>query len=307
MSVLHQTYSNLELIVINDGSQDSTLDILSSINDPRLQVFSCNNSGVCVARNRGIERASGEFISFLDADDIWTPDKLESQLAALQENRQAGVAYSWVNYIDEHGIFLHNGNHISINGSAYEEMLVQNVLENGSNPLIRREALAEAGVFDQSLTLAEDWDMWLRLAETYDFVTVPAAQVLYRISSRSGSANIVRMEKSCLKLIEKSFKGTPATLQHLKKAALSRLYLYLTFKSLESPLGRKYGILAARCFWNAIQNDLSTIWQWKLVFKAFSQSSAVLILTPEQYKTLRTIVKHLLIKRPAVQLEVKYE
>ncbi|NJO30494.1 MAG: glycosyltransferase [Richelia sp. SL_2_1] len=306
MSVLNQTFSNLELIVINDGSQDSTLEVLSSIKDSRLQVFFYENAGISMARNRGIERASGEFISFLDADDIWTPDKLEAQLTALEKNPQAGVAYSWVDYIDEYGNFFHPGNHITINGSAYEKMLVQNILENGSNPLIRREALTEVGGFDSSLTLAEDWDMWLRLSERYDFVTVPSVQILYRISSRSASTNIVKMENSCLKLIEKSFKNAPASLQYLKKNTLSTLYHYLTFKSLESPLSRKNGIIAMGYFWNVIKNDSSTIWQWQTMSKALFKISTVLILSPEQYKKLKTIVKKLMIKEPANQLEIKY-
>ncbi|MBF2018259.1 MAG: glycosyltransferase [Rivularia sp. T60_A2020_040] len=306
MSVLNQSFSNLELIVINDGSQDSTLEVLSTIKDSRLQVFSYENAGVCMARNRGIERASGEFISFLDADDIWTPDKLEAQLTALEKNPQAGVAYSWVDYIDEYGNFFHPGNPITINGSAYEKMLVQNILENGSNPLIRREALTEVGGFDPSLTLAEDWDMWLRLSERYDFVTVPSVQILYRTSSRSASTNIVKMENSCLKLIEKSFKNAPASLQYLKKNTLSTLYHYLTFKSLESPLSRKNGIIAMGYFWNVIKNDSSTIWQWQTMSKALFKISTVLILPPAQYKNLKTIVKKLLIKEPANQLEIKY-
>ncbi|NJN08500.1 MAG: glycosyltransferase [Richelia sp. RM1_1_1] len=306
MSVLNQTFSNLELIVINDGSQDSTLEVLSSIKDSRLQVFFYENAGISMARNRGIERASGEFISFLDADDIWTPDKLEAQLTALEKNPQAGVAYSWVDYIDEYGNFFHPGNHITINGSAYEKMLVQNILENGSNPLIRREALTEVGGFDSSLTPTEDWDMWLRLAQHYDFVTVPSVQILYRISSRSASTNIVKMENSCLKLIEKSFKNAPASLQYLKKNTLSTLYHYLTFKSLESPLSRKNGIIAMGYFWNVIKNDSSTIWQWQTMSKALFKISTVLILSPEQYKKLKTIVKKLMIKEPANQLEIKY-
>ncbi|MEB3220224.1 MAG: glycosyltransferase [Nostocales cyanobacterium 94392] len=303
MSVLNQSFSNLELIVINDGSQDSTLDVLSSIKDSRLQVFSYENSGVCMARNRGIERASGEFISFLDADDIWTPDKLEAQLTALEKNPQAAVAYSWVDYIDEYGNFFHQGNYITINGSAYEKMLVQNILENGSNPLIRREALTKVGVFDESLTPAEDWDMWLRLAELYDFVTVPSVQILYRTSSNSASTNILKMEKSALKLVEKAFSNAPASLQYLKKNTLSTLYHYLTFKSLESPLSRKNGIIATKCFWNTIKNDLSTIWQWQTMSKAFFKISTVLILSPEQYKKIKTIAKKVLIKEPVRQLQ----
>ena len=215
-SVLNQTFTDLELLVINDGSKDSSLSIISNIKDSRLKVFSYKNAGVAISRNRGIKKAGGKFIAFLDADDLWTSDKLEAQLKALQSNPKAAVAYSWVDYINEFGEFLHNGNHTTINGNAYKQLLVENVLENGSNPLIRRDALIKVGGFNQSLTPAEDWDMWLRLASQYDFVTVPDAYVLYRMSFSSVSTNVVEMEKACLKFIEKSFNSAPKSLQYLK-------------------------------------------------------------------------------------------
>ncbi len=302
-SVLNQTFHDFELIVVNDGSQDSTLDIVSSIKDPRLQVLSYENGGISISRNRGIEEACGEFISFIDADDLWTPDKLEAQLKALQTNPQAAVAYSWVDYIHEDGTFFRHGNYVTINGNAYEKILVQSVLENGSNPLIRKEALNEVGGFNQSLTPPEDWDMWLRLAKHYDFVTVPYPQILYRMSSHSASNNIVKMEKGSLKFIEHAFDNAPASLQYLKKNALSTLYHYLTFKSLESPSSRKNGIIAMRYFGNAIKNDLSTIWKWEPMSKALFKIFTVLLLPPEQYKKLKTIVKKLLIKEPVNQLQ----
>jgi glycosyltransferase involved in cell wall biosynthesis len=295
-SVLNQTYKNLEIIVINDGSLDLTLQVTASIKDPRFKVFSYQKSGVSVSRNRGIEQASGQFISFLDADDVWTPNKLEAQLKALQENPQASVAYSWVDYIDEYGSFFRHGNHITINGDAYEKMLVQNVLENGSNPLIRRQALINVGTFNNSLAYAEDWDMWLRLAKRYNFVTVPYPHVLYRTSSQSGSNNVLKMEKGCLKFIEQAFSRAPVSLQYLKRKSLATLYHYLTFKSLESPAGQQNGIIAIRFFSNAIFNDLSVIWQWQTISKVFFKIVMVFLLPPQQYKHLKIKLKRFLVK-----------
>jgi glycosyltransferase involved in cell wall biosynthesis len=89
-SVQKQTLSNIEIIIINDGSTDRTLELLQSITDQRLKIFSYKNGGLPVARNRGISHAKGEFISFIDADDLWRPDKLELQLTALQQHPEAG-------------------------------------------------------------------------------------------------------------------------------------------------------------------------------------------------------------------------
>src|ERR687886_1714098 len=201
-SVLNQTFTNLELIVVNDGSQDSTLAVLNEIQDSRLKVFSFPNAGVSTSRNRGLAQAKGEFISFLDADDLWTPDKLEAQLKALQENPQAAVAYSWSDWIDESGQFLRAGGHITVNGNAYEKLLLRDFVESGSNPLIRKQALEEVGTFDESIAFAEDWDLWLRLAARSAFGAVPSPPVLYRISPNSASFNVWKMEAGSLKVIE---------------------------------------------------------------------------------------------------------
>lgn len=256
-SVLNQTWKNLELIVINDGSQDSTLDIINSIKDSRLKVFSYPNAGVAASRNRGISQAKGEFISFLDADDLWTIDKLEAQLKALQKNPQADVAYSWIDHIDCNNQFLRAGPRYTVNGDVYAELLKSNFIANGSNILVRTQALKEIGDFNKDFTPAEDWDMYLRLAKRYHFVAVPYPQILYRITSTSASSNVFKMEAVCLRIIEKQYSQAPETLQFLKQESLTTLYKYLIYKVFEESVGRQKGTIAGKLLWGYIKNDPS--------------------------------------------------
>ncbi|SKB12238.1 Glycosyltransferase involved in cell wall biogenesis [Planktothrix sp. PCC 11201] len=248
-SVLKQTFKDWELIIIDDGSQDSTVKIIREIEDSRIRIFSYSNAGLASSRNRGIDHAQGEYITFLDADDLWTPDKLEAQFQALQEHPEAAVAYSWTDYIDQSSQFLHSGRQITINGDVYEHLLVNNFLENGSNPLIRKQALNQVGEFDTSLKAGEDWDMWLRLAADYQFVVVTRPQILYRVSTGSMSSQIKNQERECLKVIEKAFKFAPESRQNLKYLSLSNLYKYLTFKAIEDSPSRQNAGIAAYCLW----------------------------------------------------------
>jgi glycosyltransferase involved in cell wall biosynthesis len=297
-SVLNQTFRDFELLIINDGSQDATLEIIQAINDERIQVFSYQNSGVSASRNRALTKAKGEFISFIDADDLWTPNKLELQLKALQDNPQAAVAYSWSDWIDESGQFLRSGGHITVNGKAYEKLLLRDFIESGSNPLIRKQALDEVGYFEQSVTPAEDWDMWLRLAARYEFVTVEVPQILYRISPNSASFNIVKMEAGSLKVIERVFAQAPESLQDLKRETLASRYNYLTFKALEGNLDRKNGLTAARFLIQALKQDLALLGRTKIMVIVLVKIAVAILLPPQLTLKLLNTVKN----RPGKQL-----
>ncbi|MGC1392841.1 MAG: glycosyltransferase [Coleofasciculaceae cyanobacterium] len=291
MSVLNQTFENFELIIINDGSNDATLEIVQAIKDHKIKVFSYQNSGLSASRNRGLTKAEGEFISFIDADDLWTPNKLELQLKALQDNPQAAVAYSWTDWIDQSGQFLRAGGHITVNGNAYEKLLIRDFIESGSNPLIKKQALDEVGDFDQSVTPPEDWDMWLRLAAKYEFITVEVPQILYRISPNSASFDIEKMEAGSLKVIQRVFSQSPE-LAHLKQKTLASRYNYLTFKALGGHLNRKNGLTAARFLLQAVKYDLSLLGRTKIMLIILTKIAAAILLPPQlTLKLLNTLKK----------------
>ncbi len=258
-SVFNQTFSDFELIVINDGSKDSTLDILSQINDSRLKVFSYANAGQPASRNRGISQATGDYISFLDADDLWCADKLEMQFQALQDNPQAAVAYSWTDWIDQSGNVFRKGPHFNYSGDVLSRLFLNDFIGSGSNPLIRKQASLDVGKFDESLSNAHDWDMWLRLAARYPFVAVPSVHILYRISANSMSFNIWGMEASSLRVIDKAVTNAPDSLQTLKPISLGNRYKYLTGKALEGRLERSRSWAASQFLWQAIRHDPSLL------------------------------------------------
>ncbi|MBD0390560.1 MAG: glycosyltransferase, partial [Nostoc sp. C3-bin3] len=276
--VQNQTFTDLELIINNDGTQDSTIEVVTQIKDSRIKEFSYSNSRGNVSRYRGLNLGVGEFVSFLDADDLWTSDKLQSQLKALQENVAAKVAYSWTDYINENDEFILSGKRVNINGNVYENLLLSNFLENGSNPLICRKALIALGGFDESLSAAQDWDMWLRLAFKFDFICVPSTQILYRISTNSVSCNLVRQEKSCLQVLERAYKERPSALKHSWNLSLANLYKYLVCKALQKPLNRQKGLTSAIFLWKYFLHDTARLQNINFTLKLLLKVVIILIL-----------------------------
>lgn len=259
-SVQRQTVSDFELIVIDDGSRDRTQEVLANISEPRLRVFQEENGGVATARNRGFARATGEFIAFLDADDLWTPNKLEQQLAALQRQPEAGVAYSWTYYIDQQSQALYPGMQPAYEGNIYGELLLANVLANGSNPLIRRVAIDRAGGFDPALSAAADWDFYLRLAAQFPFVVVPEYQILYRQSSGSMSAKVEAMKAEILFVLERAFQTASPETQTLRSRSLSAIHQYCAELYLNHGTGQEQRV--AENLQQAIRLYPQSLLQW---------------------------------------------
>jgi glycosyltransferase involved in cell wall biosynthesis len=179
-SVLAQTYQNFELIVVDDGSTDNTGQVLRSFGS-KIQLISQNNLGVAEARNIGIKTARGVYIAFLDADDLWLPDKLSSQIGFLDQNPNIEIVYCDVYLADERGrifscIHAHHTDHI------FPYLLQKNiVVGSASSVMLRRTCFEKTGLFDPMLDALEDWDMWLRLAACFRFGLVPRPLVEIRV------------------------------------------------------------------------------------------------------------------------------
>ncbi|MDY7012475.1 MAG: glycosyltransferase [Cyanobacteriota bacterium] len=254
-SILDQTFQDFEIIAIDDGSTDSTVEIINQFQDDRIKVFSFANSGPNASRNRSLDRATGEYVSFIDADDLWTPNKLESQLKALQDFPKAAVAYSWTDHIDRNGQFLYPGPHYSFTGDVFAKLLLADFINSGSNPLIRKSAFVKAGRFDEPLEGGQDWDMWLRLAKHYPFAVVPAVQVFHRESPTSWSANTRRQEIGFNKVIAKALADAPESVQKLRRDIIGNRYKSLLVDALSKRPDRDRSLLAIRYLGIVLKHD----------------------------------------------------
>ena len=163
-SVLQQDYSHYELIIVDDGSTDATRDLIAAY--PVAQYLHQKNQGVSAARNRGIAHARGSLITFLDSDDLWLPHKLSAEVHLLEERHDVPVVYS-----DE--IWIRSGRrvnpkkkHQKYSGMIFEHCLPLCII-SPSSVMIRREILEAVGVFDESLPVCEDYDLWLRISAYY--------------------------------------------------------------------------------------------------------------------------------------------
>ncbi len=254
-SVQEQTFQDFEIIVINDGSKDGTLELLQSIEDERLKIFSYENGGLPTARNRGIFHACGEFISFIDADDLWTADKLELQLSALQQHPEAGVAYSWTYFMYENGdsFSFHPCPATHFEGNVYDKLLVSDFIRSGSNVMLRKQAIESVGGFDPTLRSCEDWDCWLRLAVKWSFVVVPKHQILYRQASGAMSSKVDTMKQAALIALEKAYQAAPPELQYLKKHTLASFHKYCADLYLQHSADSSGVSQAGQNLWAAIR------------------------------------------------------
>jgi hypothetical protein len=194
-------------------------------------------------------------VAFIDADDLWTPDKLARQVAGLIAEPAAALVYSLTDCIDEHGRHLGPGSHCQDSGQVYERLLVSNFLDNGSTPLIRREVFDELGLFDETLPAAEDWDLWLRIAHRYPFACVPEPQVLYRVHSGAMSSRIQRQEAACLRVLDAGLSRLPPSAQRdrLERQGLTNLYRYLAGRVVGTATDRRSVPLAYRYVWRYLR------------------------------------------------------
>jgi glycosyltransferase involved in cell wall biosynthesis len=177
-SVLAQTYQHLELLVVDDGSQDATPEMVQAFG-PKLMYIRQAHAGVSVARNRGVAASRGALVAFLDSDDVWLPGKVTGQVALLQQQPHAQACYTdeiWI----RHGIRVNPRQiHQKHSGWLFEPSLPRCII-SPSSIMLRRTLWDQLGGFDEQLPACEDYDLWLRLTLCTPVVLLPERLIVKR-------------------------------------------------------------------------------------------------------------------------------
>ncbi len=189
-SVLAQTYNDVEIIVVDDGSTDNTRDQLSSYME-RIQYIRQPNKGLSGARNTGFQASSGEYVMFLDSDDRLRPDALALMVASLERQADCGLVYCAWQQISSDGQRVLGEVHPGQQGDILKKLLLREFFFFASAALLRRPALERVGLFDETLPWGEDADMWLRLARAgYTFAYLDEPVLQYRVHTGSMTAAV---------------------------------------------------------------------------------------------------------------------
>jgi glycosyltransferase involved in cell wall biosynthesis len=245
-SVIAQTYRNWELIIVDDGSDDGTPGAIIAMNDPRIKLFTMSHVGnIALLRNKGVEEGSGEWLAFLDSDDIWIPRKLEIQLFfLLQEGKRWGYGGSELMNDDMRAIPNKAGQYRPISGWIIKDVLTTEASVHIGTLMIERTLFEEVGGFnpDAKLIYREDYELVLRLALKSEAVAVP--DLLVRIREHEGRATNgfddahdrtaavyehflrYRPEKALAKIARRRMAGELA--ESAKKSIMGKKYLQAT-------------------------------------------------------------------------------
>jgi len=254
-SALNQTYGQTEIIVVDDNSSDSTEQVVKDFNKENVRYFRNEISlGGAGTRNVGIENSQGEFIAFLDDDDIWYPDKIELQVQKVKENDNNVLCTCGLQvvYVAEN---LKYFNFPKLYDITFKKMLLNNRVGITSTVMVRRSALDESGFFDTALPAREEYELWIRLSRAGNFTSVDKPLLDYYIhpSRHQISASIDKFV-TANKLIQKKYESEFLKMNHneLRQLKADNYFQYSTIS-----INNKKNLLALKYLYLSILKKLS--------------------------------------------------
>ncbi len=238
-SVLAQTFTDYEIIVVNDASTDDTPEILAEYESAgSIRVVTHErNRGLAAARNSGIRAARGTWVTFLDADDLWRPEKLDYHARILRERPD-------IVFVSNSGLFFNDGDAVEfpplpeppeLTSVSWRRLLLGSSPFSASNATVRRDCLAEVGLFDEGLRAAEDRDLWLRIVRRFGGTLASGVINAYRRHPSNMTADPFHMKPNVLFVLEKTFREV-ACPRSLRARARAHAYLELAIVCYEAGL-----------------------------------------------------------------------
>jgi glycosyltransferase involved in cell wall biosynthesis len=250
-SALRQTLTDFEVLVLDDGSTDDTVERVRRVRDPRVRAWEYPHRGAPAALNAGLALARGRYLALLDHDDLWLPAKLARHVDAFDAQPGAAATFSWSGLIDEHDrpIAVHPAHwHGAI---GFRQLLEDYVIGPSSSLVMRRASVERAGGFDEQLPRCHDFDLTLRLAfaEPNGIVAVPDILTLYRRHAGQMSRDWRAMHSEWNAVVEKCRRFAPADTAAVEPRArgnINRYFAYLAYENGEFRDARRFVREAAR-------------------------------------------------------------
>lgn len=225
-SSLAQTFCDFEVIVVDDGSTDSTPEVVKGFTDSRIHYLRQENKGLSGARNTGIRNSRGQYLTFLDSDDLFLPDKLALLIAAFQQHPEMGMIAGQALLIDEHGKLIDTTFNSTMQGDS-AELILGNPFHVGSI-MVLKSWQEKIGFFDENLRSYEDWDMWLRLVKAgCKIMTIDQPVSLYRFHTAQMTRNGSQMTRASFAVLDKTYSQAdlPARWQQLHDQAYANAHI----------------------------------------------------------------------------------
>lgn len=234
-SARSQTYSRVEIVVVNDGSPDDSQRVLQPYLDlPNVKYVEKSNGGVASARNAGLSVSTGEFVALLDQDDVWYPQKLERQVAVLSRHPEVALVHADVTYIDADDAVLPRNPYFpaAVEGRCFERFFMANPVM-ACTALFRRSVVDAVGGFDEAIRFSDDYDLWLRIVRHHAVAYIDEPLAMYRVHGDNESRKTGGIVGATMQTLRKALQTIPDC-----RALVGDANVRLRFARLESALSR---------------------------------------------------------------------
>jgi glycosyltransferase involved in cell wall biosynthesis len=283
-SVLNQSYPFIEHVIVDDGSTDDSARLIKSFGDKDSRIKPIllpQNRGVARARNVGIENSTGKYIAFLDADDMWVPEKVEKQVAVFRQHPNAGLVVTDALSIDENDQILKNKKNRKKTREGVVSLYdyIAGKCHLSINAMTRRECLEKTGLFNPNYVIGEDYELWMRITREYEYYYLKEPLHLYRFHRNNATRNKLFNRESKIKILEEMVDNNPHLMDDLGRGF--KLIMQRKYNS----LGKAYYFAdrledADVCFRKALELKGNLIQRlkaklWRMVLKTKQPETAV--------------------------------